>query len=103
MAGMRDPADPAGMLARCRLLRDKTNETSRITSPRTSTGRKRPQPMRAGWVQDITWSGSLRVRQYAFALMHPSTAAAGRDLYISAVGSGASLTGLTFVAIPQGP
>src|SRR6266851_9230211 len=88
---------------RGRLLRDRTNETSRITSPRTWTGRKRPQPMRAGWVQDITWSGSLCVQQYASAPMDPSTAAAWRDLYIGTVGAGASLTGLTFVAIALDP
>ena len=59
--------------------------------------------MRAGWLQDITWSGSLRVQQYASAPMDPSTAAAWRDLYIGTVGAGASLTGLTFVAIALDP
>ena len=59
--------------------------------------------MRAGWLQDITWSGSLCVQQYAFAPMDPSTAAAWRDLYIGTVGAGASLTGLTFVAIALDP
>src|SRR6266567_7227130 len=57
----------------------------------------------AGWVQDITWSGSLCVQQYASAPMDPSTAAAWRDLYIGTVGAGASLTGLTFVAIALDP
>src|SRR5438105_14632927 len=35
--------------------------------------------------------------------MDPSTAAAWRDLYIGTVGAGASLTGLTFVAIALDP
>ena len=35
--------------------------------------------------------------------MDPSTAAAWRDLYIGIVGAGASLTGLTFVAIALDP
>ena len=35
--------------------------------------------------------------------MDPSTAAAWRDLYIGMVGAGASLTGLTFVAIALDP
>src|SRR5207245_5601949 len=64
---------------------------------------ERPQAMPAGWLQDITWSGSLCVQQYAFAPMDPSTAAAWRDLYIGTVGAGASLTGLTFVAIALDP
>jgi hypothetical protein len=37
------------------------------------------------------------------APMDPSTAAAWRDLYIGMVGAGASLTGLTFVAIALDP
>src|SRR3989442_2285270 len=51
----------------------------------------------------MTWSASLCVQQYAFAPMDPSTAAAWRDLYIGTVGAGASLTGLTFVAIALDP
>jgi hypothetical protein len=39
------------------------------------------------------------VQQYASAPIDSSTAAAWRDLYIGTVGAGASLTGLTFVAI----
>ncbi len=35
--------------------------------------------------------------------MDPNTAAAWRDLYIGMVGAGASLTGLTFVAIALDP
>src|SRR5260370_21632881 len=35
--------------------------------------------------------------------MDPNTAAAWRDLYIGLVGAGASLTGLTFVAIAVAP
>ena len=39
------------------------------------------------------------MRRYASASMEPSTASAWRDLYVGMVGAGASLTGLTFVAI----
>src|SRR5438876_9796115 len=59
--------------------------------------------MRAGWHQDVMWSGSLCVQQYASPPMDPSTAAAWRDVYIGMVGAGASLTGLTFVAIALDP
>src|SRR5258708_18147878 len=48
-------------------------------------------------------SASLCVQQYASAPMDPSSAAAWRDLYIGMVGAGASLTGLTFVAIALDP
>ena len=41
--------------------------------------------------------------KYASAAMDPSNAAAWRDLYIGMVGAGASLTGLTFVAIALDP
>jgi hypothetical protein len=54
-------------------------------------------------VEGTTWSGSLCVLQYASAPMDPNTAAAWRDLYIGTVGAGASLTGLTFVAIALDP
>jgi hypothetical protein len=43
------------------------------------------------------------MQQYASAPMDASTAAAWRDLYIGTVGAGASLTGLTFVAIALDP
>src|SRR3977135_960821 len=43
------------------------------------------------------------MQQYASAPMDASTAAAWRDLYIGMVGAGASLTGLTFVAIALDP
>src|SRR5205814_8900724 len=43
------------------------------------------------------------MQQYASAPMDASTAAAWRDLYIGLVGAGASLTGLTFVAIALDP
>src|SRR6202163_3498806 len=43
------------------------------------------------------------MQQYASAPMDASTAAACRDLYIGMVGAGASLTGLTFVAIALDP
>jgi hypothetical protein len=65
--------------------------------------RSGPQPRRSGWVPDITWSGSLFGQQYASAPVDPSTAAAWRDLYIGTVGAGASLTGLTLVAIALDP
>jgi len=48
-------------------------------------------------------SGSICMQQYASAPMDASTAAAWRDLYIGMVGAGASLTGLTFVAIALDP
>jgi len=51
----------------------------------------------------MMWSGSVCIQQYASAPMDPSTAAAWRDLYIGTVGAGASLTGLTFVAIALDP
>jgi len=54
-------------------------------------------------VEGTTWSGSLYLQQYASAAMDPNTAAAWRDLYIGTVGAGASLTGLTFVAIALDP
>src|SRR5205814_4811979 len=43
------------------------------------------------------------MQQYASAPMDACTAAAWRDLYIGTVGAGASLTGLTFVAIALDP
>src|SRR5487761_712744 len=43
------------------------------------------------------------MQQYASPPMDASTAAAWRDLYIGTVGAGASLTGLTFVAIALDP
>lgn len=45
----------------------------------------------------------LEPRSYAWSSMDPSTVAAWRDLYIGTVGAGASLTGLTFVAIALDP
>src|SRR5229473_1632803 len=55
------------------------------------------------WRRNPYWSDSPCVQQYALAPMDPSTAAAWRDLYIGMVGAGASLTGLTFVAIALDP
>src|ERR1700674_753532 len=43
------------------------------------------------------------MQQYASAPMDASTPAAWRDLYIGMVGAGASLTGLSFVAIALDP
>src|ERR1700686_5142668 len=43
------------------------------------------------------------MQQYASPPMDPSTAAPWRGLYIGMVGAGASLTGLTFVAIALDP
>src|SRR5260370_26389282 len=42
-------------------------------------------------------------RRLGFCAMDPNSAAAWRDLYIGMVGAGASLTGLTFVAIALDP
>src|SRR5713226_1887712 len=43
------------------------------------------------------------LRAVPFSAMDPNTAPAWRDLYIGLVGAGASLTGLTFVAIALDP